>query len=79
MGLIGLAGLTVLAPNPILILILILGALDVWNRWKTRKSLEGVEYYRVAPWQKGVIAGLYLGLVVALALAMSATHIEKDF
>ena len=78
-GLIGLAGLTVLAPNPILILILVLGALDVWNRWKTRKSLEGVEYYRVETWQKGVIAGLYLGLVIALALAMSATHIEKDF
>jgi Zn-dependent protease len=78
-GLIGLAGLTVLAPNPILILILVLGGLDVWNRWKTRKSLEGVEYYRVEPWQKGVVAGLYLGLVIALAVAMSASHIEKDF
>jgi Zn-dependent protease len=78
-GLIGLAGLTILAPNPILILILVLGGLDVWNRWKTRKSLEGVEYYRVEPWQKVVVAGLYLGLVITLAVAMSATHIEKDF
>jgi Zn-dependent protease len=78
-GLIGLVGLTFLAPNPILILILVLGGLDVWNRWKTRNSVAGLEYYRVEPWQKGVIAGLYLGLIIALAASMSATHIEKDF
>ena len=58
-GLIGLAGLTILAPNPILILILVLGALDVWHRWSTRKSVAGLEYYRVERWQKGVVAGLY--------------------
>lgn len=78
-GLVGLAVLTYLAPNPILILILVLGGMEVWNRWRMRGSAEGVEYYRVAGWQKAVVGGVYVGLAVTLALAMSASHIEKDF
>jgi hypothetical protein len=77
-GLVGLALLTFLAPNPILILILILGGLEVWNRWRQRSDPAGAEYYRVAPWQKVAIAGIYAGLVLSLSLGMSATHIEKD-
>ena len=77
-GLAGLALLTFLAPNPILLIILVLGGLEVWNRWRTRNDPTGAEYYRVQPWQKVTIAALYAGLVVSLSLAMSATHIEKD-
>jgi Zn-dependent protease len=77
-GLAGLALLTFLAPNPILLIILVLGGLEVWNRWRMRGDPTGAEYYRVQPWQKVTIAALYAGLVVSLSLAMSATHIEKD-
>jgi Zn-dependent protease len=77
-GLGGLALLTFLAPNPILLIILVLGGLEVWNRWRMRDDPTGAEYYRVQPWQKVTIAALYAGLVVSLSLAMSATHIEKD-
>ena len=77
-GLAGLVALTIVAPNPILIIILVFGGLELWNRWRMRDHPEYQAYYRVSPWQRAVVGGVYLGLAVALALGMSATHIEKD-
>ena len=48
-GLLGLLGLTIVAPNPILILILVLGGLESWRRWQHRRNPEGEAYYRVSP------------------------------
>jgi Zn-dependent protease len=78
-GLAGLAILTFLAPNPILIIVLIFGGLELWNRWGMRNHPEFQAYYKVEPWQRAVVAVVYVGLAVTLALAMSATHIQKDF
>jgi Zn-dependent protease len=77
-GLVGLAVLTFISPNPILLLILFFGGLEVWTRWRTRNDPVGTDYYRVERWQKVAIAGIYAVLVISLSLAMSATHIEKD-
>jgi Zn-dependent protease len=77
-GLVGLAGLTYFAPNPILILILVIGGLELWNRWRARGTPEYEAYYRVAPWQRVTVAVVYLGLAAALGLAMSASYIERD-
>jgi Zn-dependent protease len=77
-GLVGLAVLTIISPNPILLLILFFGGLEIWTRWRTRRDPVGAEYYRVEPWQKVTIAALYAVLVISLSLGMSATHIEKD-
>jgi Zn-dependent protease len=77
-GLAGLVALTVIAPNPILLIVLVLGALDVWQRWQTRGHPELQAYYNVASWQRVVVGVVYLGLGATLAIAMSATHIEKD-
>jgi Zn-dependent protease len=78
LGLAMLAALTFLAPNPILILILVLGGLELWNRWRQRGLPEYAEYYTIAPWQRVAVAVVYLGLAAALGVAMSATHIERD-
>ena len=40
-GLLSLLGLTILAPNPILILILVLGGLESWRRWQRRGDPGG--------------------------------------
>jgi Zn-dependent protease len=77
-GLVGLAVLTFLSPNPILLLILFFGGLEVWTRWRARRDPIAADYYRVETWQKVAIASIYVVLVVSLSLAMSATHIEKD-
>jgi Zn-dependent protease len=78
----GLAGLAVLAyfrPNPILLIVLLLGGLEAWNRWRNRNAPEQQEYYRVKPWQRVAVAAVYLGLAVFLAFAMHATHVPRDF
>jgi Zn-dependent protease len=77
-GLVGLLGLTILWPNPILLLILVLGGLEVWRRWQERKNPEAAAYYRVRPWQRLAVGTAYFGLAALLILAMSASHIDKD-
>ncbi len=77
-GMLGLLGLVFVAPNPILILILVLGGLEAWRRWRERNSPAAQVYYRVKPWQRIAAGAVYLGLAVVLALAMSATFVERD-
>ena len=76
-GLLMMVALVVLRPNPILILILILGGLDLWRRWRGRGDAE--QYYDLPVRQRVTVGVVYLGLVVVLALAMSATYVERSF
>src|SRR6266540_3446412 len=79
LGLVAMVGLVLYRPNPILILILILGGMETWRRWQMRKFPEAQAYYRVKPWQRIVIALMYFGLAAALAFAMDHTHVPRDF
>jgi Zn-dependent protease len=78
-GLFGLALLTFLYPNPILILILLLGAYETYKRWKQRK--EGGEevqaFYKVKPAHRIAIATVYLGLIAVCAIGMELTHVQR--
>jgi Zn-dependent protease len=76
-GLLLMLGLVIVSPNPILIIIVIVGALELWRRWRERG--ERAEYYRLPFWQKATVALVYVGLLVALGAAVSATHVERDF
>ena len=78
-GLALLLALVFVAPNPILIIILLLGGLEVWRRWRERGEPDGAEYYRAEPWQRAVVGVTYVGLAALLAVAMSATHVERTF
>jgi len=77
-GLVLLVGLLFVAPNPILILILVLGGMDAWNRWRMRGAAEYAGYYSIAPWKRFAAGGAYVVLAALLALAMSASHIERE-
>lgn len=76
-----LVGATFAFPNPIMILILLLGGMETWRRWKLRRSGDEAqaEYYRVPPRARLGVAAVYVGLVVALAVGMDATFLERDF
>jgi Zn-dependent protease len=78
-GFAAMVGLVLVWPNPILILILLLGGLETFRRWKHRKhGLEGNEaYYRVKPAHRALVAVVYVGLVAALAVGMDLTHVER--
>jgi Zn-dependent protease len=75
-GLLMMLALVVLRPNPILILIVIIGGLDLWRRWRERGENE--HYYDLPVRQRVTVGIVYLGLVAVLALAMSATYVERD-
>ncbi|HET9545528.1 MAG TPA: site-2 protease family protein [Gaiellaceae bacterium] len=77
-GLVVLVGLLFVAPNPILLLVLVLGGLELWRRWKERREPGGADYYRVTPWQRLAVGVTYVGLAAGLALAMSATFVERS-
>ncbi len=77
LGLLLMVGLVVVNPNPLLLIIVILGGLDLWNRWRARG--EAGDYYKLSVGQRVTVGVVYLGLVVVLGLAMSATYVERDF
>jgi Zn-dependent protease len=77
-GLLLLLGLAIVAPNPILILILIVGGLEAWRRWQHRKDPAGGAYYQVTPTQRWVTGVSYILLAALLTVAMSATFVERE-
>jgi Zn-dependent protease len=74
-----LIAVTIAFPNPIMILILLLGGMETYRRWKLRKTPEAAQYYRVSKRTRFAVAAVYLGLAIALAVGMNATHIQRDF
>ncbi len=74
-----LIAVTLLYPNPIMLLVLLFGGMETYRRWKARKEPEAQAYHRVSRRNRLAVAGVYLGLAVLLALGMDATFIERDF
>jgi hypothetical protein len=66
-------------PNPIMLLILLVGGFETWRRWKARKSAdpEQQEYYKVSPRNRALVAAVYIGLIALLAVGMDMTHIVR--
>ena len=78
-GVAGLAALAWFFPNPILLVVLVLGGLEAWQRWRSRHAPGAGAYYQVRPWQRAAVAAVYLGLAAFLVLAMHATHVPRSF
>jgi Zn-dependent protease len=78
-GLAGLVALAILKPSPILPIIIIFGAMELWRRWQTRNLPQFVDYYKVEWWQRATVFVVYVGLAVLLVLGMHATHVPRDF
>ena len=76
LGLLLMVGIVVVNPNPLLLIIVLLGGLDLWQLWRSRG--ENAEYYRLETWQRATVAVVYLGLAAVLGLAMTETYVERD-
>ena len=78
----GLLAVLVLAfafPNPVILLIALLAALETWRRWRSRRRGDDDvrAYYRVPPVHRAMVAAVYLGLIALLVLGMDATHVAR--
>ena len=71
--------LAVLFPNPVIIVIAVLAALETWRRLRARRSGDEAEaaYYRVSARGRALVGFTYLALVVLLVLGMHATHLHR--
>ena len=78
-GFAGLIALAIIFPNPIILIIVVFGGMETYRRWKLRKQggVEQQAYYRVAPLDRALIAGVYLALVALLVVGMDATHLPR--
>jgi len=77
----GFAALIVLMfffPNPILLLVIIFGALETWRRWKQRNTPEGRTYNRVPARTRALVAVTYLSLAALLAAGVAETYFERS-
>ena len=74
-----LVTLEFITPNPILLIICLVAAYDLYHRWQKRKSptMMQTAYYRVTPRNRIIIGAAYLGLIVALAIGMHFTYVHR--
>lgn len=79
-GLGAMVAFAIAFPNPIILLIALLAAVETWRRWKERRAggERTLAYYRVAGSQRLAIGAIYIGLIAALALGMDATFLERS-
>jgi Zn-dependent protease len=77
-GIVGLAGLAVWRPNPILFLFLIIGGMEAWKRLRAWRSGDpaSAEYYSITHNQRIAVAVVYLGLAAALVVGMAEAHVH---
>jgi Zn-dependent protease len=78
-GFAGLAALAFVFPNPIFVLILIIGAYETYRRWQQRRKggALGAGYYKVSPRNRALVAAVYLGLIALLVLGMQLANLPK--
>jgi Zn-dependent protease len=75
-----MVALTIWKPNPILVLILLVGGMETWRRWRARRSGHDADaaYYRVAPRHRLLVGVVYVGLILALGVGMDLLHIARE-
>ena len=77
---IGWGILVVAGWNPILAIILLIGGLSGWRRFKERRAgAEGnPAYYRVAPLHRFAVGFVYVALIAVLVLGMHASFVDRS-
>jgi Zn-dependent protease len=78
-GFAALVALTIVFPNPIMILVLLFGGLETWHRWKNRHTPEARAFHDIPARTRALVAIVYLGLAALLAVGVYETFLEKDF
>jgi hypothetical protein len=53
--------------------------METWRRWRQRRAggQEQEAYYTVTPRARAAVAAVYVGLIVALAVGMDLSHVQR--
>ena len=78
LGLVGLVVFEVLYPSPVVPIVLILGGIELWRRWRNRNSPASRAYHSLLPQQRLVIGAFYLTLVAVTIVGAHATYIARS-
>ena len=73
LGLVAMVALFFVAP--IMAIIALIGLPELWNRWKTRNTPEGLAYYDIPLRNRAAVGVVYVGLVLVLGLLTGATFV----
>jgi Zn-dependent protease len=67
------------APNPILLIITLVAGFELYRRWELRRRPNATQtaYYKVSPRNRMIVGGVYIGLIVALAIGMHFTYLHR--
>ncbi len=78
-GFAGLVALAIIFPNPIIVLILVIGGFETYRRWQRRRrgGEQEESYYRVAPVNRAKVAAVYIALLALLVVGMHATNLPR--
>ncbi len=78
-GFAALIPIAFLLHGPFIFLIVVLGGLETWRRWRAHRSgsPEQAAYYRVAGRHRVAVAATYLGLIAVLAVGMELTYVAR--
>jgi Zn-dependent protease len=77
-GFVAMLVLAIVFPNPVLIIIVVLAALETWRRIGALRAgaARTAAYYRVAGLDRAMIGTIYLLLVAVIVVGMHATHLH---
>lgn len=78
LGLVALVLLEIVAPSPVLPIIILLGGLELWRRWRSRNDPDSRRYHAVRGSQRAGIAVVYLALIAALVVAVHSTYVPRS-
>ena len=80
-GLAAMVPLAIIFPNPIILLIVLFAGYETYRRLKLRRSghPQQLEYYKVRPRDRALVAAVYLGLIALLVTGMHFTHLARTF
>jgi Zn-dependent protease len=71
--------LAILEPNPVFVIVLIVGGYEMYRRWQAirRAGPGAASYYRVAALDRLLIGAVYIALIALLVVGMHATNLPR--
>ncbi len=78
LGYAGLIVVTILYPNPIMMIVLLFGGLESWRRWKARNTPEAKAYHDIPTRTRVLVAVTYLTLAALLAVGLTETFVDRS-